>query len=229
MLGMQSLLRLKTVECAVKFRCCNLQHLVSVRLRDCVNMEDYVNKMTKLWSKVQAVGVQLGEDVVGSLMLGGLPTEFRPMIMGIENSGKSITVDFVKNLLLQDVIFDVGTGNNECALAAKKKFKKKNKKVRCFQCGGPHVKKDCPEKQGTSKEKEKVFIASFLADHRFDSTWFIDSGATAHMTNQREFILNERKPVKSDVIVASGQNVKIDRLCVVMFLIFLTMLILRSL
>lgn len=215
-----------------------LQQLVSLKMKDCSNMEDYVNKMTQLWSKVQAVGFRLGEDVVGSLMLGGLPNEFRPMIMGIENSGKTISVDFVKNLLLQEVIFDCGASGSEAALMAKKKInKKRNRKVKCFECGGPHYKKDCPDKgQGKNKVllamfsadncsvssvdepincsgRDEVLQASFLADNCSDSTWYIDSGATAHMTNRREFISNKRKPIKAEVIVANSQSIKVECIC----------------
>lgn len=104
-----------------------LQQLVSIKLKDCSGMEDYVNKMTQLWSKVKAVGFNIGDDVVGSLILGGLPAEFRPMILGIENSGKVITVDFVKNLLLQEVIFDNVANNSDSVLMAKNKKKDKKK------------------------------------------------------------------------------------------------------
>lgn len=101
-------------------------------------MEDYVNKVTILWSKVQAVGFVLGEDVIGSLMLGGLPSEFRPIILGIANSGKEITLDFVKNLLFQEVILDSTPVFGESTSFLKKdKGKKKNlkngpKNIKCF-------------------------------------------------------------------------------------------------
>lgn len=52
-----------------------LQQLVSLKLKDCNDVEDYVNKMMLLWSKVQRVGFKIGDDVIGSLMLGELPIE----------------------------------------------------------------------------------------------------------------------------------------------------------
>lgn len=45
-------------------------------------------------------------------MLGGLPNEYKPMILGIEKSETKLTVDYVKNLLLQEIVFD---GNDTAA------------------------------------------------------------------------------------------------------------------
>lgn len=160
-----------------------LQQLVSIKMIDCTSMEDYVTKVTILWSKVQAVGFALGEDVIGSLMLGGLPSEFRPMILGIENSGKEITLDFVKNLLLQEVMFDSTPGGSESAFftkkdkGEKKSFKKKSKNIKCFGCGEPHLVKNCPNK---NRREDKVLLTSFLVNENFGSDWYIDSGATAY-------------------------------------------------
>lgn len=50
-------------------------------------------------------------------MLAGLPEEFKPMIMGIENSGTAITADSMKTKLLQDVTLDkAATGEPDAAL-----------------------------------------------------------------------------------------------------------------
>lgn len=244
-----------------------LQQLVSVKLVDCSGMEEYVNRVTQLWSKVQGVGFALGEDVVGSLMLGGLPSEFRPMILGIENSGKEITVDFVKNLLLQEVIFE-SSANSESAFFGKnnnkgkknsKGFKKKQKNIKCFECGEPHLVKNCPRKK---KSDDKVLMTSFtngssfsnwydsdeedcaekalwtsvhvnnafvanldgdekkcgvdalmtslLVNESFGSDWYIDSGATAHMTKNASLMKNKRAPVKREVVVANNRIIKVE-------------------
>lgn len=73
-----------------------LQQLVSLKQDQCGSMEDYVNKMSTLWSKVKAAGFNIDEEVAGSLMLVGLPSQYKPMILAVENSGTNITVDYVK-------------------------------------------------------------------------------------------------------------------------------------
>lgn len=73
-----------------------LNQLVSVKLASIGNMEKYINEILLLWNKTKIVGLKIDEQVVASLMLGGLPEEYRAMILGIENSGRKLTVDYVK-------------------------------------------------------------------------------------------------------------------------------------
>lgn len=120
--------------------------------------------MTLLWSKVKIVGLKIDGDVIGALMLGGLPDEYTPMVMGIENSGKAITADAIKTLLLQEVNFDVKPIEN--ALVTKVKPKKfKVKKFHCFDCNEiGHIAKKCPKKSNSKQSKsENVLFTSFLA------------------------------------------------------------------
>ncbi|XP_075150565.1 uncharacterized protein LOC142224666 [Haematobia irritans] len=51
---------------------------------------------------LNGIGFTISEEWVGSLLLAGLPDEYRPMFMGLENSGISITGDSIKVKLLQE-------------------------------------------------------------------------------------------------------------------------------
>jgi hypothetical protein len=97
------------------------------------------------------------------------------------------------------------------ALASKGKGKKKKggkkdidfSKVKCFQCHKMgHVASQCPEKKKKNKpqmatfveveefakifEEEFWFIAS-MASSTISDIWFVDSGASCHMTARKEF------------------------------------------
>lgn len=93
-----------------------LTKFVNTRAIDFGSLAAYVNEMMQLWTRVQSAGFDINDKTAGSLMLGGLPEQYQSMVMGIENSGKEITVDFVKNLLLQDVLFDKLGGSSDNAL-----------------------------------------------------------------------------------------------------------------
>ena len=109
--------------------------------------------------KVKTAGFDISDEVAGSIMLCGLSDEYKPLIMSIEAKDKKITLDYVKNLLLQSVDFE---DSNECALSVQNKNKKKNnsdaknktKKVKCFDCGGPHYKNKCPNKKEKTGKPE---------------------------------------------------------------------------
>lgn len=169
-----------------------LQQLVSLKMKECSSMEDYVNKMTALWSKVKAAGFSIDDKTAGSLMLVGLPSEYKPMILAIENSVSEITVDYVKNLLLQGLVFDSDTNEmSETALAAGNKWKKKFVR-HCFGCGSKeHFVKNCPNKvknssrnnnQSKGKSETMLFTSLLVQSNDLPSDWYMDSGATAHMS-----------------------------------------------
>lgn len=106
-----------------------LKQLVSLKQNECESMEDYVHKMVMTSLKVKKAGLQIGDDVVASLMLANLPDEYRPMVMAMENSKTALTMDYVRNHLLQEVHFDKSNDANTTALMAKgKKFDKWKKK-----------------------------------------------------------------------------------------------------
>lgn len=132
-----------------------LQQLVSTKLNDCASMEDFVNKTTTLWTKVKSAGFAIDENVAASLMLAGLPSEYKPMVYGIERTTPKLTVDYVKNVLLQEMLFE--PVESEQVLAAKAKhFNQQKEKIKCFECGGPHFAKKCPKKNTDKYEKGKT-------------------------------------------------------------------------
>lgn len=98
-----------------------LQRLVTLKKTDCASMEDYCSKMMEYWLKVKNVGFAIDSETVGALMLGGLPKDYQPMVMGLENSGKSLTADFVLTTLLQDVPFEQRNESSATAMYSKHK------------------------------------------------------------------------------------------------------------
>jgi hypothetical protein len=72
-------------------------------------------------------------------------------------------------------------------------FGKSRSKKGCFTCGSPdHMEKDCP-KRGKSKSSHGVaFIAAEDSDPRL---WFLDSGASQHMTRDKS-LFKTLEPLK---------------------------------
>lgn len=107
-----------------------LKQLVQLKLGDFSSMEEYVNAMILTSIKVNNAGLVINDEVTASLTLAGLPEEFQSMVMTIENTKTKLTVDSVKNLLLQGAKFD--NNKKEKALVSNKKFK--NWKLKCHSC-----------------------------------------------------------------------------------------------
>lgn len=176
-----------------------LIHFVNIKYENCESMQDYVANIFEYWDKVTAVGFNIEDNVVASLLLGGLPEYCAPMVLGIENSVKNLTADYIRNLLLQEKFFDKKISESGSALAVKIKTKKEakqkfnKKEVKCYVCEKNHFARYCPNRRGI--KSEKVLLTSFLVDE-FKSGWYIDSGASTHTTNDKSILANLREAEK---------------------------------
>lgn len=199
-----------------------LQQWASTKLNDCASMEEYVNAMTSLWAKVRAVGFKIDEEVAASLMLAGLPSQYQPMIFGLETSKEKLTMDYVKNLLLQGALTTDEQGQASAMFSKGKKHFKNKQKIKCFNCGGPHYARKCTKKKRSNNtpnddkqasanlcDDESVFFSSFFSDGA-NNEWFIDSGATAHMCNNNELVINTRESTKKSITVANSEKISIQ-------------------
>ncbi|RLU25147.1 hypothetical protein DMN91_003239 [Ooceraea biroi] len=79
-------------------------------IQDCTTAKE-------VWERLQVPDVW-----IGTLLLAGLPDMYRPMIMGLENSGMDIMADLVKTKLLQEVKNCKGAknGSSDAAFYSKK-------------------------------------------------------------------------------------------------------------
>lgn len=59
-----------------------------------------------------------------------------------------------------------------------------------------------------SGERDKVLFSVFTANYKPDP-WFIDSGATSHMTADAAAVENLRNAERKQVIAADGKNMNI--------------------
>ncbi|GBP22475.1 Retrovirus-related Pol polyprotein from transposon TNT 1-94 [Eumeta japonica] len=137
-----------------------LKDLINTTLESSNSVEDYVSKIMNTAHKLRNIGFEVNDEWLGTLMLAGLPKEYKPMIMGLESSGIQINADSVKSKLIQEINTSKSTafysntkkkGNNVQPL--------KSKGPRCFTCNKiGHFAKFCkqPKKQSASKEKAPV-------------------------------------------------------------------------
>lgn len=187
-----------------------LKQWISLKSNDCSSIYEYVNKSVSLRAKVKTAGFEIAEEIAGSILLCGLSDDYKPLIMSMEVK-EDLTLDYVKNTLLQSVDFD--GGDSATALSAqkqnKKKFNKNKKKVKCYDCGGPHYKNKCPKSNNKAEKGECVLYSAFVTREESDGEWLADSGATKHMAHDNLNLENVKKPTISEVKVANNERVKI--------------------
>lgn len=184
-----------------------LKQWISLKSTDCDSLHDYVNKSVSLRAKVKTAGFEINDEIAGSILLCGLSDDFKPLIMIMETKEK-LTLDYVKTILLQNV--DSATNDEGAAMSARFKNKRNGKKkpVKCYGCGGPHYKNKCPN--GKPSEKSECVLYSAFSASKMVNEWFIDSGATRHMTHINVEMENKRKPFIPEVKVANDHRLKIS-------------------
>lgn len=169
-----------------------LRELVSTRLENTKSMEEFVNKIVTTAHKLKGAGIEFSDEVIGAFMLADLSDEYMPMIMAIENSGKEISADLIKTKLLRELKSDSRCSGSTSAMVSRSHgSRKQNKKlVKCFGCGGvEHYKNKC-SKAANQQQQKSGFFSCLTVNHFNSNDWFIDSGASAHMTNNKTLLDN---------------------------------------
>ena len=215
-----------------------LRHLISIRLESCENMTGYVTQIVETAQRLSGTGFRINDEWIGSLLLAGLPERFMPMIMAIEHSGIQITADTIKTKLLDMESVDANKSECNSALVAKPWQKKKNgavgstkkhggptwdtsksnvktmKTITCYRCNkNGHLRYQCPllNEKSEKKKQSNAFSVVFLSGKFNKSNWYVDSGASKHMTVNESWLKN---PVHSsslpEIIVANRTKVPVS-------------------
>lgn len=212
-----------------------LRVLTSIRLENSDSMTTYVTQMIETGQKLSGTGFKISDEWIGCLLLAGLPEKYMPMIMAIEHSGISITTDAIRTKLL-DMVETNGNDRDASAFASSHKWqhnKNRNKfmasgkdisssaksHVKCYKCNQTgHYRNQCPnnynnqpnEKKNTRKQTN-AFSAVFLNGHFSKQDWYIDSGASVHLTANENWIVDPCYKLKDEITVAN--NTKLQVLC----------------
>lgn len=189
-----------------------LGNLLSNKLAECDGVQDYVSRIKTAAIKLSSIGFAVNDEWLGAILLAGLTDEYKPFIMALEANGRDISGDMIMSKLIDTC---AGSSNENNAFLGK--FKKKNKqfkKRRCYNCDSfKHLSNACdkPKKNNNNDKKEKSAKAAFMMGlfvGKDKNAWYLDSGATSHMTPHKE-LLHELNQSSDQVTSASGMQLPV--------------------
>ncbi|KOB66112.1 Retrovirus-related Pol polyprotein from transposon TNT 1-94 [Operophtera brumata] len=164
------------------------------------------------------IGKVIEDSSIAAILLGGLTSRYEPLIMALENSNVEVSTELVKRKLLNEMS-KIDSTESDAAFQLKNRSTdvhklKKNKPIVCYECNKPgHKRPDCPlrnkeKKGGTLSDKETTsFSALGVSTCLGKNKWFIDSGASKHMTPRRDWFKDIKPLEGSTVTVANGEKI----------------------
>ena len=191
------------------------QQYYSLRFQKGGNMLEHVNQLRSLPDQLKEMGETVDDKELVMTLLASLPEEFKPLITALDAVGEdNLSFDKVKGMLLNDNDRMCDAKKQEDAFSArrgnthtKSKIPEKTFNGTCHFCHERgHFARDCRKRkaklntQKNEKEKkgsahcaenennenvtdhDEALITSNVANM---SDWIIDSGATQHMTFER--------------------------------------------
>lgn len=199
-----------------------LSKLINTRLINCTSMVDYVNRIVSTSHQLRGIGFDVSEEWVGALLLAGLPPEYKPMVMAISSSGVAIKGDLIKTKLLQEVEEPLVStafvskdrqkqynhGGKQYGEPRGEQSSSKGPKCRCCHKFG-HIAKNCPNKFRQGERKGNAFCTVLSTIKDDGDEWYFDSGATTHLTKNRDLLKNLR-PGSGTVIAANKGTMKVE-------------------
>lgn len=208
-----------------------LRKFYSMRFDESGDCRQHVNSMMELREELRSRGETINDKNFVAVLLCSLPDSFSTLITAIEGrSEEDISLQYVVGKLLDECKRrkESSDSSNE-ALKSFPRNRNDKKKPRCHHCQKfGHFKSMCPllmnkkkdsarksEEKSTRGNDEKWYCLmsehlSYKATKKSENVWILDSGASAHMTYNRDFFDELDTTRKSKIFVADGKPVKAE-------------------
>src|SRR3984885_14576424 len=211
-----------------------LKKLCALRLTEHGDMANHLAEMENVTDQLTSLGETLAEHLMVAFFLSSLPDSYATLITALESRPEEdLTVELVKNKLLEEYSrresnSSIQADQGQRVLKTTKQERDSKTVLTCYFCKKPnHVKKDCRKyiqwksknpghTAKTLKEKvaddesteQSVFSCFKIREKNIKNVWHIDSGATAHMSSNKNLFKNFDSKYKGEVLLANGYKIQ---------------------
>ncbi|UYV84151.1 hypothetical protein LAZ67_X001338, partial [Cordylochernes scorpioides] len=198
------------------------KQFISIRFEEQETMTNYLGRLKICSDHLREAGAEMQDQDLAYSMLAGLPESYDGIIMTFSNvEDKEFTSSKVKHVLLAEYERRMARrvyNTNEALQfgTTTRKEDKKKKNFTCYKCGKEgHIARSC---RGKAKTPTPNFQPPRCSTHEIagsemltalscaipDNSWVIDSGATHHVCNKREWFTNFQGITSDPILTASG-------------------------
>lgn len=184
--------------------------LLNLVMANDADMVKHINYFTETADKLEEIGISLQEELLSIILLSSLPQQYENFVIAME------TRDSLPNLIsLKQKLLEEGErrksereeNTNQQAFNMRTKNKEKDEKVtfkngkhkfngKCFSCGRTgHYANKCDKKK--QQQQQQSFSVLAVAETLNKKQWYIDSGATAHMCNDRNMFIHMKEHIET--------------------------------
>ena len=218
-----------------------LRRFVALKYKGNGSVREYIMEMTSIASKLKALKLELSEDLLVHFVLMSLPPKFGTFIVGYNTLKEKWSLNELISHLDTEEERTKGdkeiAGTESAHLATSSKCskrkrtsekkaadkapvpiwsqKKQNSVPTCFFCKKEgHVKRDCTG-YADWRLKKGTTLAMVCSEVNLTSvpsnTWWVDSGATTHISVSMQDCLRSRKPNDAEryIFVGNGKSVAV--------------------
>ncbi|KAJ1530288.1 hypothetical protein ONE63_005209 [Megalurothrips usitatus] len=200
-----------------------------IQLESFSNIEAYLTEIKSGCQTLSDLGSPMNDQAICDVILGGLTSDYAPMIMVLDGAGRTLTSEELTSTLMTSRIKKSETPEAAALYSSQRNEQNQQQSnIVCYNCGHPyHIAKDCkknPKKEqnqknnhyksnkqkkpsSTKKSGESGFVV--LSEDESDKErtlytvalftdkpktkpardgWFIDSGASSHMTCESDHL-----------------------------------------
>jgi hypothetical protein len=86
-----------TIYNSINNRCRLLSRLVNLKLNMFNSITEYITELLHVNNQLADLGKEIDDELVAALMLQGLPEEYTPMRLALENTNVTLSSDYIKS------------------------------------------------------------------------------------------------------------------------------------
>lgn len=210
-----------------------LKKLCAMNLTVNGNIEDHIRDFDDLFDRLDTAGTTLDKDTKICMLLRSLPASYDGLVTALDIcSDDDISLEVVKAKLIDDYNRQQerkGSGHVKVEKAMRSAESKPDHHTTgglrtCHYCKKPgHYKQNCRKFLANKKKEESSSgsikakaarsdsqdVAFTVMQKEKTSSWLIDSGASAHMTNDQSFLESLEKFDSGFITMADGKKTQI--------------------